>query len=783
MNLHDVGHALGRSAMLLVVALLGLAHPVVASTGSQTNVVFFQGLKHTSLGSAVVSIVEPRPGDSLAVVSGIGSSGSDGVAVDLGGAAMSWTATMVDPDSTATLHAGSFIEAQAIGNLSGTPNQLIAMNHFERDSSGLVEASASFTPLGAATYAIEIFNHSHLVANLPGRSGIAYLSPFWPRKLDIPWILWAYYHILCNINSYSSVVSISVPGAGTFMGDEVRLMAETTISSMTMPTEIRIFGRSVSSIAFSTEAAMHGMQTLGQYHSAALDSFQAHNPIPPGTVRSTAAVLDSSLNVLSTYVESAGFPAADVTAGSDSVRAFLDGLGMLYVDGGTTYFGASKTTDAFAPFVTSALVARGGFFTPALKTQVDSVNVLAVAGQDSAALAYVSGPLTSTARPITELVDAAGFVNVFQTSYARHASSATRSHSALWDALGSILLLETGPIGSILGGAVMSDLADEVFGSIVARPTGGTFQNVGYAPQANSAPDVRSGSLFLTGTQPGPYGVSLNLGYVSSFDASFAAIDSGGTAAAGTAIRAEARGTVNQVANHSLGVLTLTKDPLGGPDILVSVDFSAIGSSTARVQVWSGGVMQLDIPGHATPSVGRASTWYRHLKKLGGGIECYVGDFPPGTVFTIDGTPHTGDELRVLAETTSRINVKTGLDLTASLLPSFSLNDVTVTVISGVDGGSVPAAPVILAQNRPNPFNPSTTIEYQLRSARAIRVDVYGTSGEHVRTLWRGLASAGANTVRWDGLDDRGNPVASGVYMYVVAGSDLHASRRMVLLR
>jgi hypothetical protein len=193
--------------------------------------------------------------------------------------------------------------------------------------------------------------------------------------------------------------------------------------------------------------------------------------------------------------------------------------------------------------------------------------------------------------------------------------------------------------------------------------------------------------------------------------------------------------------------------------------------------------MQVDIPGHSTPSVARASAWYRRLIKLGGGIECYVGHYPSGTVFTIDGTPHTGDELRVLAETNSRINVKTGLDITASLFPSFSLNDITVGAISGVNAGPVPGVPVLLAQNRPNPFNPATTIVYQLGIARAVRIDVYGPSGNHVRSLWRGVAPAGVNTVQWDGLDDRGAPAASGVYMYVIAGQDINAARRMVLLR
>jgi choice-of-anchor B domain-containing protein len=88
-----------------------------------------------------------------------------------------------------------------------------------------------------------------------------------------------------------------------------------------------------------------------------------------------------------------------------------------------------------------------------------------------------------------------------------------------------------------------------------------------------------------------------------------------------------------------------------------------------------------------------------------------------------------------------------------------------------------------LAQNRPNPFNPSTTISFELAARSRARLFIYDVHGARVRTLVDGNLSAGAHTADWNGTNDRGETVASGVYYYRLEAGDASATRRMVLLK
>jgi flagellar hook assembly protein FlgD len=73
-----------------------------------------------------------------------------------------------------------------------------------------------------------------------------------------------------------------------------------------------------------------------------------------------------------------------------------------------------------------------------------------------------------------------------------------------------------------------------------------------------------------------------------------------------------------------------------------------------------------------------------------------------------------------------------------------------------------------LKQNYPNPFNPMTTIAYALPQASRIHLNVYNLLGKQVRVLVDDIQMAGYKTVIWDGRDDRGMEVSSGIYFYLI---------------
>jgi hypothetical protein len=90
---------------------------------------------------------------------------------------------------------------------------------------------------------------------------------------------------------------------------------------------------------------------------------------------------------------------------------------------------------------------------------------------------------------------------------------------------------------------------------------------------------------------------------------------------------------------------------------------------------------------------------------------------------------------------------------------------------------------VVLHQNIPNPFNPSTAIRFTLPDDRYVRLSVYDAAGRHVVTLADGSMTSGSNSVEWNGRDDKGTAVSSGVYFYRLATSDRVLVRKMVLIR
>jgi len=105
---------------------------------------------------------------------------------------------------------------------------------------------------------------------------------------------------------------------------------------------------------------------------------------------------------------------------------------------------------------------------------------------------------------------------------------------------------------------------------------------------------------------------------------------------------------------------------------------------------------------------------------------------------------------------------------------------------------SVPVIPIpkqfALLQNYPNPFNPETWIPYQLPDDVAVSIFIYNIQGRLVRRLELGEQSAGSYMTRdkavyWDGKDDRGEKVASGIYWYTLRAGDFDAMRRMVIVK
>ena len=102
---------------------------------------------------------------------------------------------------------------------------------------------------------------------------------------------------------------------------------------------------------------------------------------------------------------------------------------------------------------------------------------------------------------------------------------------------------------------------------------------------------------------------------------------------------------------------------------------------------------------------------------------------------------------------------------------------------TAVEGEETASLTWDLAQNFPNPFNPATHIPFRLRQETRVRLGVYNTLGQEVRSLLDQPLGAGEYQQLWDGRDDRGQPAAGGLYLYRLEAGDRAFIRKMVLLR
>ncbi len=117
-------------------------------------------------------------------------------------------------------------------------------------------------------------------------------------------------------------------------------------------------------------------------------------------------------------------------------------------------------------------------------------------------------------------------------------------------------------------------------------------------------------------------------------------------------------------------------------------------------------------------------------------------------------------------------------------------NPVSEIEVLAIGGGIVRAEDEIfknptfeLFQNYPNPFNPSTTISFEIPDESQVKLAVYSSNGELVKTLLNEQKSAGKYTVVWDSKNNSGEKVAAGVYFYRLSSKDFVQTKSMLLLK
>jgi len=131
------------------------------------------------------------------------------------------------------------------------------------------------------------------------------------------------------------------------------------------------------------------------------------------------------------------------------------------------------------------------------------------------------------------------------------------------------------------------------------------------------------------------------------------------------------------------------------------------------------------------------------------------------------------------------VDLENCVSTTINTFTRYSLADSSDPVISAIahePEGST-AESYQLAQNYPNPFNPMTTIEYQLKRPGKVSLTIYNTLGQLVRELVNTAQSSGIYSVQWDGRNDSGILVPSGVYLYRLKSDSYIQTKKMLFVK
>ena len=88
----------------------------------------------------------------------------------------------------------------------------------------------------------------------------------------------------------------------------------------------------------------------------------------------------------------------------------------------------------------------------------------------------------------------------------------------------------------------------------------------------------------------------------------------------------------------------------------------------------------------------------------------------------------------------------------------------------------------MLFVNHPNPARLDTELRFRIAQGGDVKLSVFDASGRRVRSLVSGVMAAGDHNVMWDGRDEQGRPVASGIYLYRIESGDFRAERKMIVM-
>ena len=104
--------------------------------------------------------------------------------------------------------------------------------------------------------------------------------------------------------------------------------------------------------------------------------------------------------------------------------------------------------------------------------------------------------------------------------------------------------------------------------------------------------------------------------------------------------------------------------------------------------------------------------------------------------------------------------------------------------LTGIDDNSIIPATTQIVGNFPNPFNPTTTIKYDLNKSAFVQIEIYNIKGQKINSLVNQFQDAGHKSIVWNGTNSQNNKISSGFYFYrLVLNGKAHSMKKCIILK
>ena len=644
---------------------------------TQGQMLSYAGLPHTSLGNAVLTATDTR-----LTVSNLGSSGQDGVEINLKGTHRV-DAQWLDPDPAGTLPVGAYVQSQIIGTAGSVVNGVLGSAQITKAAGGSYLMTADFSALGTSRRTVEVYRYGNLVARVTGQTGpVGTCSSI---SWDVSWECcpskWDW--------SFELGASLALNGGPTVVGDRVLLIPEGPLATLSQ-TAGRILVSQIPSLTITNET----VQTL----YGGLD----HSPLGTATLfvktngTGTNGLIISNLGSSGLDGVEISFPSVDKwhahwldpdAANSLAIGAFvqstarglLGGLGMAQQSLGSVRVQKSGTQS----YDVSADFSPLGASTRTVEAYYQGALVARVTGQSGpvgrASSFYVSADMESSCCPwtLTLSVDwgsgagTAMTLNGGPTVVVDHLFITPEGGTPLLDRPAAIWL-QSAQIPSL---ELTQEVAQVRFGGVLHSALG------------DAALTVVSNRLEVSNLgSSGQDGVSIAMPSTSDWGAQWLDLDPNGNAPVGAYLREQVIGTGGGVVNGVLGTVQITKTGTG--TCAVVPDFSPMGVSTYTMQVYSGSTLVSQLTGQSGSALSCPGF------SLDIRIQCCPWktevSFDLSTSLALrDGKTVTGDRVYFIPEGAPSLGFPSAVRIQASQIPAITVVSEAATVVRPVLSSTV----------------------------------------------------------------------------------------------